>query len=154
MESNVPNLIQFEISSLTKSRKNTWWESLFKAKEESYCLVLEAKTGQPVSFKLPIIIGHHEAMTMAIVLEGMKPKNPLTIDLLENATNAFGYTLESIVIDKIEEGIFASTLRFSSGDKKVELYSRTSDAITLALKYEAPIYVMREVIDIAGIKTT
>lgn len=81
MEPNPPNLIQFEITSLTKSRKTTWWDNLFrKEKSETYRLVLDAKAGQALNFTLPIIIGHHEAMTMGVVLEGMTPKHPLTID--------------------------------------------------------------------------
>jgi uncharacterized protein len=155
MQPNSPNLIQLEITSLTKSGKTSWWDNLFrKEKSETYRLELGAKEGQPVRFKLPILIGYHEAMTIAVVLEGMKPKFPLTIDLLQNATYAFGYILDSIVIDNIEDGIFTSKLQFSGGDKRIELFSRTSDAITLALKYDAPIYVMREVVEDADVQST
>jgi uncharacterized protein len=152
MESNIPNLIEFEILSLTAHKKPSFWKNLFgPTKEQRYCLLLGSIIPQSTTVELPIIIGEQEAMGMAVVIEEMIPKMPLTIDLFKIATDAFGYKLDCIVIDKIEEGIIQSTMRYSSGEMKVELHARVSDAVTMALKYKAPIYVVPELLKRTGI---
>jgi len=101
--------------------------------------------------RLPIIIGGFEAQAIAIFLEKMKPQRPLTHDLFKNFATSFGIHLKEVVINKFEEGIFYSKLVCEKDGKKVEIDSRTSDAVALALRFDCPIYAAAEIIDEAGI---
>ncbi len=101
--------------------------------------------------RLPIIIGGFEAQAIAIFLEKMKPQRPLTHDLLKNFANSFGIHLKEVVINKFEEGIFYSKLVCEKEGKIVEIDSRTSDAVALALRFDCPIYADAAIVDEAGI---
>ena len=101
--------------------------------------------------RLPIIIGGFEAQAIAIFLEKMKPQRPLTHDLFKNFATSFGIHLKEVVINKFEEGIFYSKLVCEKDGKNVEIDSRTSDAVALALRFDCPIYAAAEIIDEAGI---
>jgi len=101
--------------------------------------------------RLPIIIGGFEAQSIAIFLEKMKPQRPLTHDLFKNFATNFGIHLKEVVINKFEEGIFFSKLVCEKEGKTVEIDSRTSDAVALALRFDCPIYAAAEIIDEAGI---
>ncbi len=101
--------------------------------------------------RLPIIIGGFEAQAIAIFLEKMKPQRPLTHDLFKNFAMGFGVRLKEVVINKFEEGIFYSKLVCEKDGKIVEIDSRTSDAVALALRFECPIYADAAIVDEAGI---
>lgn len=148
MENNISTLIELEVRELTIHKKPSFWSLLFRAaKEESYHLLLVPVGSSADTTKLSILIGKHEAMQMAIIIEGMSPRMPLITDLFKTATDAFGYKLDAVTIDKLDEGdIFHSTMMYSNGEKKVELHARLSDAITMALKYRSPIYVVPELL--------
>ncbi len=101
--------------------------------------------------RLPIIIGGFEAQAIAIFLEKMKPQRPLTHDLFKNFATNFGVRLKEVVINKFEEGIFYSKLVCEKDGKIVEIDSRTSDAVALALRFGCSIYANAAIIDEAGI---
>ncbi len=101
--------------------------------------------------RLPIIIGGFEAQAIAIFLEKMKPQRPLTHDLFKNFANSFDIHLKEVVINKFEEGIFFSKLVCEKEGKTVEIDSRTSDAVALALRFGCPIYADAAIINEAGI---
>ena len=101
--------------------------------------------------RLPIIIGGFEAQAIAIFLEKMKPQRPLTHDLFKNFAASFDIKLKEVVINKFEEGIFFSKLVCEKEGKEVEIDSRTSDAVALALRFDCPIYADAAIIDEAGI---
>ncbi len=101
--------------------------------------------------RLPIIIGGFEAQAIAIFLEKMKPQRPLTHDLFKNFAASFDIQLKEVVINKFEEGIFFSKLVCEKEGKEVEIDSRTSDAVALALRFGCPIYADAAIIDEAGI---
>ncbi len=101
--------------------------------------------------RLPIIIGGFEAQAIAIFLEKMKPQRPLTHDLFKNFATSFGINLKEVVINKFEEGIFYSKLVCEKDDRIVEIDSRTSDAVALALRFGCPIYADAAIVDEAGI---
>ncbi len=101
--------------------------------------------------RLPIIIGGFEAQAIAIFLEKMKPQRPLTHDLFKNFATSFDIHLKEVVINKFEEGVFYSKLVCEKDGKNVEIDSRTSDAVALALRFDSPIYAAAEIIDEAGI---
>ncbi len=101
--------------------------------------------------RLPIIIGGFEAQAIAIFLEKMKPQRPLTHDLFKNFADSFHVHLKEVVINKFEEGIFFSKLVCEKDGDEVEIDSRTSDAVALALRFGCPIYADASIIDEAGI---
>ncbi len=101
--------------------------------------------------RLPIIIGGFEAQAIAIFLEKMKPQRPLTHDLFKKFATSFDIHLKEVVINKFEEGIFYSKLVCEKEGKTVEIDSRTSDAVALALRFDCPIYADAAIVDEAGI---
>ena len=117
----------------------------------AYALILEEEFG---GRKLPIIIGNFEAQAIAIALEkDLMPPRPLTHDLFMNFAKTFKIGIKSVTIYKLEDGIFYSNLVCEEKDGEiVELDSRTSDAIALAVRFNAPIYVLKSVMDRAGIQ--
>lgn len=117
----------------------------------AYALILEEEFG---GRKLPIIIGNFEAQAIAIALEkDLLPPRPLTHDLFVNFAKIFNISIRSVTIYKLEDGIFYSNIVCEEKDGEVvELDSRTSDAIALAVRFNAPIYVLKSVMDRAGIQ--
>ena len=114
----------------------------------AYALVLGEENGER---RIPIIIGAFEAQAIAIQLEGLKPRRPLTHDLFHKFAIEYGVFVVEVFIFRLEEGIFYSKLLCSNGGKRVELDARTSDAITLAMKFQCPIYTTSEIIERAGV---
>ncbi|MBN2668031.1 MAG: bifunctional nuclease family protein [Bacteroidales bacterium] len=114
----------------------------------SYALILQEEDG---NIRIPIIIGAFEAQSIAIALEGLRPPRPLTHDLFLNVSNAFNIQLTEIEIYKIEEGIFYSRMHLKSPAGKITMDARTSDAVALAIRFNAPIYVYKDVLEKSGI---
>jgi bifunctional DNase/RNase len=100
--------------------------------------------------RLPIVIGGFEAQAIAVALEKMKPTRPLTHDLMKNFMLAFNVDLHEVVISDLQEGIFYSKLLCSSDADTVEIDSRTSDALALAVRFGCPIYIYDNIFDVAG----
>lgn len=101
--------------------------------------------------RLPIIIGSFEAQAIAIELEKMKPSRPLTHDLFKNFATTFNITVNEVIIYKFSEGIFFAKLICYDGVKEVEIDSRTSDAVAIAVRFKCPIYTYESILDAAGI---
>ncbi len=101
--------------------------------------------------RLPIIIGSFEAQAIAIELEKMKPSRPLTHDLFKNFATTFNISVNEVVIYKFQEGIFYAKLICYDGVKEVEIDSRTSDAVAIAVRFNCPIYTYESILDAAGI---
>lgn len=114
----------------------------------SYAVVLGEVNGLR---RLPIVIGGFEAQAIAVALEKMQPSRPLTHDLMKNFMTAFGIQLHEIIICDLQEGIFYSKLVCSTENDTVEIDSRTSDAIALAVRIGCPIYTYENILDSAGI---
>jgi bifunctional DNase/RNase len=109
----------------------------------AYALILREVNGNR---RLPIIIGAAEAQSIALEMEGIKPPRPLTHDLMKNIIAAFGGELTDIVIDDLRDGTFYAKLNIDSQ----QIDSRPSDAIALAVRYGAQIYVASNVMDEAA----
>ena len=109
----------------------------------AYALILKEVNGNR---RLPIIIGASEAQSIALEMEGIKPPRPLTHDLMKNIITAFGGELAEITIDELRDGTFYAKL---SIDTQL-IDSRPSDAIALAVRYGAQIYVATAVMDEAA----
>lgn len=131
-----------------KVKLNVLGISYSQTQTGAYALVLAEETGNR---RIPIIVGGFEAQAIAIQLEGLKPARPLTHDLFFNFSKKFGINLLEINIHKLEEGVFYSQLTCFDGSRTIEIDSRTSDAIALALRFKCPIYTTEEILTKAGI---
>ncbi len=115
----------------------------------AYALVLSEIEGKRT---LPIIIGAFEAQSIAIALEKeIRPPRPLTHDLFRTFADRYAINIKQVIIHKLVDGVFFSSL-ISEKDGKEELIdARTSDAIALAVRFNAPIYTYESILDKAGI---
>jgi bifunctional DNase/RNase len=118
------------------------------AQTQNYAIVLGEQGG---SRRLPIVIGGFEAQAIAVAMEGMAPSRPMTHDLFKNVVETFRIDLKEIVINNLVDGIFYANLVFIQGGKEVEVDSRTSDALALAVRFGCPIYSYEFILDQAGI---
>jgi len=114
----------------------------------AYALILNEKKGNR---RLPIIIGTFEAQAIALELESIKPPRPMTHDLLKNIVLSFNSSVQQIFINELSEGTFFAQILYERDDERVELDARPSDAIAVAIRFGAPIYVHPDVLDEAGI---
>jgi bifunctional DNase/RNase len=130
--------IELEIVALSHSITQT----------HSYAVVLGEVNGLR---RLPIVIGGFEAQAIAVALERMQPSRPLTHDLMKNFMMAFNVELHEVVICDLQEGIFYSKLLCSNDNDTVEIDSRTSDALALAVRFGCPIYTYENILENAGI---
>jgi bifunctional DNase/RNase len=115
----------------------------------AYALILNEVDGDR---KLPIVIGAFEAQSIAIALEKeIKPPRPLTHDLFKNFAERFDIVVKQVIIHKLVDGVFYSSI-ICERDKIEEIIdARTSDAIALALRFHAPIFTYKNILDKAGI---
>ena len=115
----------------------------------AYALILNEVDGDR---KLPIVIGAFEAQSIAIALEKeIRPPRPLTHDLFKNFADRFDIIVKQVIIHKLVDGVFFSSL-ICERDKIEEIIdARTSDAIALALRFQAPIFTYKNILDKAGI---
>ncbi len=115
----------------------------------AYALVLSEEEGERT---LPIIIGAFEAQSIAIALEKeIKPPRPLTHDLFKSFADRFNIIIKQVIIHKLVDGVFYSSL-ICECDKVEEIIdARTSDAIALATRFNAPIFTFENILDKAGI---
>jgi bifunctional DNase/RNase len=130
--------IELEIVALSHSITQT----------HSYAVVLGEINGLR---RLPIVIGGFEAQAIAVALEKMQPTRPLTHDLMKNFMNVFNVELHEIIINDLQEGIFFSKLLCSNEHDTVEIDSRTSDALALAVRFGCPIFTYEHILANAGI---
>ena len=133
---------------MEKIKLNIVGLSYSQTQSGAYALVLGEDKGKR---RLPIIIGGFEAQAIAIELEKMSPSRPLTHDLFKNFAEAFEINLNEVIIYNLVEGIFFAKLICEQNDKKIELDSRTSDAIALAVRFNCPVYTYEFVLKTAGI---
>ena len=115
----------------------------------AYALILSEVDGQR---KLPIVIGAFEAQSIAIALEkDIQPPRPLTHDLFKNFSDRFDIVVKQVIIHKLVDGVFYASL-ICEHDKVEEIIdARTSDAIALALRFSAPIFTYKNILEKAGI---
>ena len=133
------SLVRLDIRGISYSQTQTG----------AYALVLKEVEGART---LPIIIGAFEAQAIAIALEkDIKPPRPLTHDLFKTFSDRFGIVIKQVIIHKLVDGVFFSSL-ICERDKIEEIIdARTSDAIALAVRFNAPIFTYKNILDKAGI---
>jgi uncharacterized protein len=111
-----------------------------------YAIILKEVAGEK---RLPIIIGQFEAQAIALELEGIKPPRPLTHDLLKNIIESLGYNVECVIIYDLRDSTFYAKIKFDIPTID-DIDARPSDAIAIALKFGAPIYVSTNIMDEIG----
>lgn len=130
--------VELEIVALSHSITQT----------HSYAVVLGEVNGLR---RLPIVIGGFEAQAIAVALERMQPSRPLTHDLFANFMTTFGIELMEVVIYKLEEGIFFAKLVCRNNGDNIEIDSRTSDALAMAVRANCKIFTFENILDTAGL---
>ena len=115
----------------------------------AYALVLSEMDGKRT---LPIIIGAFEAQSIAIALETeIRPPRPLTHDLFKTFSDRYEINIKEVIIHKLVDGVFFSSLICEREGKQEVIDSRTSDAIAIAVRFKAPIYTYENILDKAGV---
>lgn len=99
---------------------------------------------------VPIVIGPCEAHAIASALNEEIPQRPMTHDLMRNILTRLGVTVDRVLIDDLWQGTFYAKIYLIHGDKEYEIDSRPSDAIALALRFRAPIYMAESVLEMEG----
>ena len=135
------NLIELKVLGITRS----------EVQPGAYALLLENADSTPdMARRIPIVVGAAEAQSIAVFLEQVTPSRPLTHDLFVSMFHIYGIELTKVVIYSFKDGVFAAMLHVSNGETQVDIDSRTSDAIAIALRTGAPIFTTREVMDLTS----
>ncbi|WP_405608120.1 bifunctional nuclease domain-containing protein [Polaribacter sp. Asnod1-A03] len=115
----------------------------------AYALVLSEMNGART---LPVIIGAFEAQSIAIALETeIRPPRPLTHDLFKTFSDRFSIKIKEVIIHKLVDGVFFSSLVCEKDGIEETLDARTSDAIAIAVRFQAPIYTYENILEKAGV---
>ncbi len=136
-------LIQLNISAIRQS----------DAQNNAYVLLLNETVGER---QLPVVIGWCEARAIAVALDSKeKPERPLTHDLFKAFGEKFNISVSKMVIHKLIEGVFHSTLYCKNliTNEEIEIDSRTSDAIAIAIRFSCPIFTYEDILSRASILT-
>lgn len=130
------NLIELKVLGITRS----------EVQPGAYALLLENADSTPdEARRIPIVVGAAEAQSIAVRLEQVVPSRPMTHDLFVSMFHVYGIQLEGVTIYSFKDGVFASFLHLNNGMMSVDIDSRTSDAIAIALRTGAPVYTTPEV---------
>ena len=113
-----------------------------------HVVILKEKTNDRY---LPIWIGTFEANAIAMKIQEMAPERPITHDLITSTFSQLGISGSRIVITSLSEEVFFARLHLQQNDHEIDVDSRPSDAIALAVRFECPIFVAAEVLDRAGV---
>ena len=133
------NLVKLDIKGISYSQTQSG----------AYALVLSEVDGTRT---LPIVIGAFEAQSIAIALEKeIKPPRPLTHDLFKSFADRFSIIIKQVIIHKLVDGVFYSSLICERDGIKEIIDTRTSDAIALATRFDAPIFTYENILDKAGV---
>jgi bifunctional DNase/RNase len=133
-----------------KVRLNVLGITYSQVRSGAYALLLAEDEGY---YRIPIVVGSAEAQAIAIKLEDIVPPRPLAHDLMANINKAFGITLDEVFIYKFQDGVFLSEMRMTCDGRQVTLDCRTSDAVAMSLRTNAPIYTTREILMTTGFKS-
>ena len=114
----------------------------------NYAVVLGEQGGVR---RLPIVIGGFEAQAIAVAMERMTPSRPLTHDLFKNTMDTLDVELKEVVINNLLDGIFYARLVCYKNGELIEVDSRTSDALAMAVRFDCPIYTYEFILDAAGV---
>ncbi|MCB0662627.1 MAG: bifunctional nuclease family protein [Saprospiraceae bacterium] len=114
----------------------------------NYAVVLGEQDGPR---RLPIVIGGFEAQAIAVAMERMVPNRPLTHDLFKNTLETLHIDLKEVIINNLLDGIFYARLVVEKNGEIIEIDSRTSDALAMAVRFNCPIFTYEFILDAAGV---
>lgn len=114
----------------------------------AYALLLGEKNDRR---RLPVIIGEAEAQSIAIAMENVERKRPLTHDLFKSFAATYGINITEVVINRFKEGLFFSELHCEKDGEVSVIDARTSDAVAIAVRFKCPIYTTSQVMEEAGL---
>lgn len=114
----------------------------------NYAVVLGEQDGPR---RLPIVIGGFEAQAIAVAMERMVPNRPLTHDLFKNTLETLNIDLKEVIINNLLDGIFYARLIVEKNGEMIEIDSRTSDALAMAVRFNCPIFTYEFILDAAGV---
>jgi len=114
----------------------------------NYAVVLGEENGKR---RLPIVIGGFEAQAIAVAMENMTPNRPLTHDLFKNTLDAYYIEIKEVVINNLLDGIFYAQLICEQDGNVMQIDARTSDAISMAVRFGCPIYTFEFIMESAGV---
>lgn len=135
------NLIELKVLGITRS----------EVQPGAYALLLENADSTPdQARRIPIVVGAAEAQSIAVRLEQVVPSRPLTHDLFVSLLHVYGIELQYVTIYSFKDGVFAAMLHVTNGNVEVDIDSRTSDAIAIALRVGASIYTTPEVMSLTS----
>ncbi len=135
------NLIELKVLGITRS----------EVQPGAYALLLENADSTPdQARRIPIVVGAAEAQSIAVRLEQVVPSRPLTHDLFVSLFHVYGIELQYVTIYSFKDGVFAAMLHLTNGNVEVDIDSRTSDAIAIALRVGASIYTTPEVMSLTS----
>jgi bifunctional DNase/RNase len=135
----VDQTIQLEILGLSSNHSQSG----------SFTLVMGEVEG---SRRLPIVIGMFEAQAIAIEIEKIIPNRPMTHDLFKSFASNFNFSIDHILISDMREGVFYAKIVCKNASKTVEIDARPSDAIAIAVRFDAQIYCVSKVMSEAAIE--
>lgn len=137
---NNSDLIELEVKGLGSIGKISRLKRLLSGDKSKYYLILTKKDDPNVTVAMGV--GEFEGQAIAVAFEKMTPSRPLTHDLFKSATEGFGFQLVLVLINKLDEnGYFHSLLKYTNGQKVIDIDSRPADAIALALRHNSPIFI-------------
>lgn len=110
----------------------------------AFAMLLQEMEGER---QLPIIIGPAEAQAITFKINSIRPIRPLTHDLFASTLNVFDITIAEVLIYKAQDGVFYSHIFYKKEEETIRIDSRTSDAIALALRFNAPIYIYESILE-------
>lgn len=123
---------------------------LSKASDDrAYVMILKERDGIR---KILVVIGYAEAQAVAFAMKGIETKRPITHDLFKNFADALGTAMQCVTINKISDGTFYSNMLFRKGEELCEIDARTSDAVAVALRFNAPIYIEEDLLERVSIR--
>lgn len=135
------NLIELKVLGITRS----------EVQPGAYALLLENADSTPdQARRIPIVVGAAEAQSIAVRLEQVVPSRPLTHDLFVSLFYVYSIELQYVTIYSFKDGVFAAMLHLTNGNVEVDIDSRTSDAIAIALRVGASIYTTPEVMSLTS----
>ena len=125
--------------------------TILSGPDESLLVVLASKDGQ---WMLPIAVGLSEAQSIALELQDYAPIRPMTHDLVKSMVEALGGKVDRVQVDGLKDGAFLATIFLRQGRNERQVDARPSDAMAIALRCNAPIYVSDNVMSEAGVSAS
>lgn len=152
MENSASQLIQIELIALRSPQERSLWHKYFKPLPYSKLSITAIFAADPrfSTMKMAMVINPWNGVILKDVLEGKRRRFPRTHGLFKDTTDAFGYQLRYVAIDKFINSTFKCTMYYINGEKEIQLNPTVTDALTIAEYHKAPIYITKEILEQVG----